>query len=226
MTRVLIVGSGAREHALAWKLQQSPAVTELYVAPGNPGTGSIACNVPVSATDISGLVRLVEEHDIELTVVGPEAPLALGLADALRERGRRVVGPNAAAARIESSKSFAKDLMLRAGVPTAAYAVFDDPTGALQHTEEAGYPLVIKADGLTAGKGVTICRNAIEAQVTILEMMAHGRFDEAGRRVVIEQYLEGPEISLIAFVDGARAVPLPAAQDHKRLGDGDTGPNT
>ncbi len=226
MTRVLIVGSGAREHALTWKLQQSPEVTELYVAPGNPGTESLARNIPVSATDVSALVRLVEEHDIELTVVGPEAPLALGLADALRARGRRVVGPNAAAARIESSKSFAKDLMRRAGVPTARYAIFDDLAGALQHAAQAVYPLVIKADGLTAGKGVTICQDMIEAQVTILEMMAHNRFDGAGRRVVIEQYLEGPEVSLIAFVDGERAVPLPAAQDHKRLGDGDTGPNT
>jgi phosphoribosylamine---glycine ligase len=226
MTRVLIVGSGGREHALAWKLRQSPGVSELLVAPGNPGTESIARNVPVSATDIAGLVDLVEERDIELTVVGPEAPLALGLADALRAHGRRVVGPNAAAARIESSKSFAKDLMLRAGVPTARYAIFDDMTDALQHAEQSAYPLVIKADGLTAGKGVTICRDAVEAQVTILEMMAHHRFDAAGRRIVIEQYLEGPEVSLIVFVDGERAIPLPAAQDHKRLGDGDTGPNT
>jgi phosphoribosylamine---glycine ligase len=226
MTRVLIVGSGGREHALAWKLRQSPDVSELLVAPGNPGTESIARNVPVSATDIGGLVDLVEERDIDLTVVGPEAPLALGLADALRGHGRRVVGPNAAAARIESSKSFAKDLMLRAGVPTARYAIFDDMTDALQHAEQSAYPLVIKADGLTAGKGVTICRDAVEAQVTILEMMAHDRFDAAGRRIVIEQYLEGPEISLIVFVDGERAIPLPVAQDHKRLGDGDTGPNT
>lgn len=226
MTRVLIVGSGAREHALVWKLEQSPGVTELFVAPGNPGTESIARTIPVAATDVLGLVHLVEKYDIELTVVGPEAPLALGLADELRARGRRVVGPDAAAAQIESSKSFAKDLMLRAGVPTARYAVFDDMAGALAHAEQATYPLVIKADGLTAGKGVTICQNAVEAQVTILEMMAHDRFDGAGRRVVIEQYLEGPEMSLIAFVDGERAVPLPAAQDHKRLGDGDTGPNT
>jgi len=166
MTRVLIVGSGGREHALAWKLRQSPDVSELLVAPGNPGTESIARNVPVSATDIAGLVDLVEERDIELTVVGPEAPLALGLADALRAHGRRVVGPDAAAARIESSKSFAKDLMLRAGVPTARYAIFDDMTDALQHAEQSAYPLVIKADGLTAGKGVTICRDAVEAQVT------------------------------------------------------------
>jgi phosphoribosylamine--glycine ligase len=226
MTRVLIVGSGAREHALAWKLRQSPSVSELYVAPGNPGTESIARNMPVSATDVSGVVDLVEELDIELTMIGPEAPLALGLADALRARGRRVVGPDAVAARIESSKSFAKDLMLRTGVPTAHYAVFDDMADALRHAEQAAYPLVIKADGLTAGKGVTICRDAVEAQVTILEMMAHDRFDGAGRRIVIEQYLEGPEVSLIVFVDGERAIPLPAAQDHKRLGDGDTGPNT
>jgi phosphoribosylamine---glycine ligase len=226
MTRVLIVGSGAREHALAWKLRQSLEVSELYAAPGNPGTASIARNMPVSATDVPALVRLVEECDIELTLVGPEAPLALGLADALRATGRRVVGPNAAAARIESSKSFAKELMLRSGVPTARHAVYDDMDDALRYVAAAEYPLVIKADGLTSGKGVTICRHAFEAQATILEMMAHGRFDGAGKRVVIEDYLEGQEVSLIAFVDGERAVPLPAAQDHKRLGEGDTGPNT
>jgi phosphoribosylamine---glycine ligase len=226
MTRVLIVGSGAREHALAWKLTQSPELSDLYVSPGNPGTASIARNIPVSATDVPGLVRLVEECDIDLTVVGPEAPLALGLADALRAKGRRVVGPDAAAARIEASKSFAKELMLRSGVPTAEYGVYDDLDEALQQVEAATYPLVIKADGLTSGKGVTICRDTLEARATILEMMAQGRFQDAGKRIVIEEYLEGPEVSLIALVDGERAVPLPAAQDHKRLADGDTGPNT
>ena len=226
MTRVLIVGSGAREHALAWKLDQSPGVTALYAAPGNPGIEAAARLLPVAVTDVPGLVGLVEKHDIDLTVVGPEAPLALGLADALRARGRRVVGPNAAAARIESSKSFAKALMLRSGVPTARYAVFDDLDEALRHADAAAYPLVIKADGLTAGKGVTICGDAFAARAPLLEMMAYGRFERAGQRVVIEEYLEGPEVSLIAFVDGQRAVPLPAAQDHKRLRDGDTGPNT
>ena len=226
MTRVLIVGGGAREHALAWKLDQSAGVTALYAAPGNPGIETVARLLPAAATDVPGLVDLVEEYDIDLTVVGPEAPLALGLADALRARGHRVVGPDAAAARIESSKSFAKDLMLRSGVPTARHAVFDDLDEALRHADAAAYPLVIKADGLTAGKGVTICGDAFAARATLLEMMAYGRFERAGQRVVIEEYLEGPEVSLIAFVDGRRAVPLPAAQDHKRLGDGDTGPNT
>lgn len=225
-TTLLIVGSGSREHALAWKLTQSPVVDRIYVAPGNAGTSAIAENVPVAATDLDGIVRLAGERDIDLTVVGPEAPLALGLADRLRAAGRAVAGPDMGAARIESSKSFAKSLMTRAGVPTAAYRVFDRPEEAIRYLARAEYPVVIKADGLAAGKGVTICAGPTEALKAVGAMMIEGIFGDAGRRVVIEEALRGPEISLLALVNGDQVVPLPVAQDHKRLGDGDTGPNT
>jgi phosphoribosylamine--glycine ligase len=226
MTSVLVVGSGGREHAFAWKLRQSPAVDRVYIAPGNAGTAREAENVPIAATDIPALVRFVAERDIMLTVVGPEAPLALGLADALRADGRLVVGPGAAAARIESSKSFAKDLMRRAGVATAPYRVFDRVEDARRYLARASYPLVVKADGLAAGKGVTVCSSRAEAEAAVDALMVARIHGDAGKRVVIEQALTGPEVSLLALVDGTRVVSLPAAQDHKRLGDGDTGPNT
>jgi len=226
MIGVLVVGSGAREHALAWKIAQSPRVDRLYVAPGNPGTAQVAINISLAATDIAGIRRFCTEHRISLVVIGPEAPLALGLADALRRQGQRVVGPDAAAARIESSKSFAKDLMWRAGVPTAQYAVFDELDAALDYADTAVYPLVVKADGLAAGKGVVICHAPAEARKALQMMMVDGIFGESGSRVVIEEMLCGSEVSLMALVDGEHAVPLPLAQDHKRLGDGDTGPNT
>lgn len=243
---LLIVGSGGREHALAWKLRQSPGVNRLYVAPGNAGTAASRFqasatieNVPIAATDIPGIARFVEENNIGLTVVGPEAPLAMGLADELRARGRRVVGPNAAAARIESSKSFAKEVMARAGVQTAAHAVFTDLDAALRHLDTVPYPVVIKADGLAAGKGVVICRDRPGAEAAVRSLMPAGRSQTAApattdgpaqsgqfQTIVIEEYLTGPEVSLLALIDGERAVALPLAQDHKRLGDGDTGPNT
>lgn len=224
---VLIVGSGAREHALLWKLRQSRAIEELLVAPGNAGTADIAENVPVTAADIDGLARLVEERDIGLTVVGPEAPLVLGLADRLRAAGRRVVGPSAAAALIEGSKAFAKDVMVRAGVPTARFATFTEPDSARRFlAHSATYPLVVKADGLAAGKGVWVCGDEREARAAVDAMMVSRRYGSAGARIVIEEGLQGPEISLIALVDGRRAVALPIAQDHKRLLDGDAGPNT
>jgi phosphoribosylamine--glycine ligase len=226
MKRVLIVGSGAREHALAWKLAQSPHISKLYVAPGNAGTKSVAENVPIAATDLVGICRFVESHGISLTVIGPEAPLGLGLADWLRARGRRVVGPDRAAARIETSKAFAKDVMLRAGVPTARYAVFEHSDDALSYVDDVPLPCVVKVDGLAAGKGVAMCFEREEARSAICAAMQDEQFGEAGRRVVIEEYLEGPEVSIMALVDGERAVPLAPAQDHKRLGDGDTGPNT
>ena len=226
MKSIVIVGSGAREHALAWKLRQSPDAGALYVAPGNAGTALLAENVAIAATDLPAIIRFVEERDVALTVVGPEAPLALGLADRLRLRGRRVVGPGAAAARIEASKSFAKQLMIQAGVPTAQYAVFDRPENALRHIARAHFPLVVKADGLAAGKGVSICRDEHEARAAITAVMVDGVHGPAGRRVVVEEALSGPEISLLALVDGERVVTLPVAQDHKRLGAGDTGPNT
>ena len=223
---VLIVGSGAREHALAWALRRSPDLGGLYVAPGNAGTPLLAENVPLATTDLAGIVRFAEERDSAVTVIGPEAPLALGLADRLRAVGRRVVGPSAAAARIECSKSFGKELMARAGVPTAAYRVFDRPDAAWRYLDDAYYPLVIKADGLAAGKGVAICRDAPEGRAAIQALMLDRVHGKAGRRVVVEEALSGPEVSLLALVDGERVAPLPVAQDHKRLGDGDTGPNT
>ncbi len=226
MIRVLVVGPGGREHALAWKIGQSPRVERLYVAPGNPGTAQVATNIPLAATDIAGICRFCTERRISLVIIGPEAPLALGLADALRRQGQRVVGPDAAAARIESSKSFAKDLMSRAGVPTAQYAVFDELTAARDYADTAAYPLVVKADGLAAGKGVVMCEAPADAHRALQMMMVDGIFGESGSRVVIEEMLCGAEVSLLALVDGERAVPLPLAQDHKRLGDGDTGPNT
>ncbi|MBV9282016.1 MAG: phosphoribosylamine--glycine ligase, partial [Chloroflexi bacterium] len=226
MKSLLIVGSGGREHALAWKLRQSAEVGRIYVAPGNAGTALVAENVSLAATDLSGIVRFVEERDVGLVVVGPEAPLALGLADRLRERGRRVVGPNAAAARIEASKSFAKEIMARAGVPTARFAVFDRADAALRHLKGAAYPLAVKADGLAAGKGVALCSDEEEARRTVRAFMIDRIHGRAGERLVVEEVLSGPEVSLLALVDGERVAPLPLAQDHKRLGDGDTGPNT
>lgn len=226
MLSVLIVGSGGREHALIWKLSQSPDIDRLYVAPGNAGTAMLAENIPISATDVPALVRFAVERDVGLTVIGPEAPLALGLADALRARGRSVVGPGAGAARIESSKSFAKSLMRRAGVPTAAYRVFDRADDALAYAARVQYPLVVKADGLAAGKGVAICRDLEEAHSVIRAFMIDRVHGAAGQRIVLEEALTGPEVSLLAFVDGERVFPLPLAQDHKRLCDGDRGPNT
>lgn len=226
MTSLLIVGAGAREHAFLWKLRQSPEVDRVFVAPGNAGTGRDGENVPLAAGDLPGIVRFVRERTIDLTVVGPEAPLALGLADALRAEGCLVVGPGAAAARIESSKSFAKDLLHRVGVPTAPYRVFDRPDDAVRFLARAHYPLVIKADGLAAGKGVALCADIAEARHVIESFMVDRVHGSAGQRVVIEDMLDGPEVSLLALVDGERVIPLPPAQDHKRLGEGDTGPNT
>jgi phosphoribosylamine--glycine ligase len=226
MRSVLVVGSGAREHALVWKLRQSPDIDRLYVAPGNAGTHLVAENVPASATDVEAITRLAEEKDVDLTVIGPEAPLARGLADRLREKGRAVVGPEARAARIESSKAFAKVVMQRAGVPTSRFAVFDEPTFAFRHLREASFPLVVKADGLAAGKGVVVCHDIREARAAIEAIMVDRIHGAAGERVVIEEALSGPEVSLLAFVDGRTVVPLPVAQDHKRLRDGDAGPNT
>ena len=226
MKSVLIIGSGAREHALAWKLRQSSDVGRLYVAPGNAGTRLLAENVPLSISDFEGIARFVQERDVALTVVGPEAPLALGLADRLRSIGRRVVGPSAAAARIEASKAFAKEIMARAGVPTAAHAVFDEPGEALRYVHTASLPCVVKADGLAAGKGVTVCADREEACAAVTALMRDGLHGDAGRRVIVEEALVGPEVSLLALVDGERVVTLPVAQDHKRLGDGDIGPNT
>ena len=225
--KLLVVGNGGREHAIAWKLAQSPRVDELLAAPGNGGTAGIARNVPVGAEDIDGLVALVERESIDLTVVGPEAPLAEGIVNRFDDAGLPVFGPAKAAARIESSKSFAKKLMLSNGVPTGAAEVFDDYEAARDYyVEHVGGPVVIKADGLAAGKGVIVCRAAEEAVTALHQQMVDRVFGAAGARVLVEELLEGPEVSAFCFVDGENVTTLAAACDYKRAGDGDTGVNT
>ncbi|MER2561902.1 MAG: phosphoribosylamine--glycine ligase [Myxococcaceae bacterium] len=219
--RVLVLGSGGREHALAWKLSQSPSLSALFVAPGNPGTEAIAPSLPVDPTRPSEVVELVKAHRIELVVVGPEAPLVAGVADALRAEGIPVFGPNAAAARIEGSKAFAKEIMLAAGVPTAGAHIFSDLEAAAKHAAGGG-PIVVKADGLAAGKGVVVADSGAEAAEAV---RALGKLP-AGQTVLLEERLSGPELSVMALCDGERAVLLPPSQDHKRLLDGDRGPNT
>ena len=226
--KVLVIGSGGREHALAWKLAQSPRVEEVLVAPGNAGTATEAkCrNVEVPATDIDGLLRLAADEDVGLTVVGPEAPLVAGVVDRFRDAGRRIFGPTAAAARLEGSKAFAKDFLARHGIPTAHYAVHTDVESALADVRGKGAPIVIKADGLAAGKGVIVATTIEEAEAAVRDMLAGNAFGDAGARVVIEEFLEGEEASFISIVDGTTALPMATSQDHKRVGDGDTGPNT
>ncbi|MBM3317449.1 MAG: phosphoribosylamine--glycine ligase [Candidatus Eisenbacteria bacterium] len=224
--RVLIVGGGGREHALGWAIRRSPLGAELHAMPGNPGLAGIAvCHPgdPLRAVDVGDLVSRL---GIDLVVVGPEAPLVAGLGDAIAARGVRVFGPSAAASRIEGSKIFAKELMRRHGIPTAAHRVFDDPESAFAAAREARYPLVIKADGLAAGKGALIAGDAPEARLAIEALMVERRFGEAGARIVFEEFLEGEEMSVFAIAAGERYRLLPATQDHKRAYDGDQGPNT
>ncbi len=221
--KLLVVGNGAREHALAWKLAQSPKVQRVYVAPGNGGTvgDSTLINVPI--TDLAALADFAAQEKIGLTVVGPEAPLAAGVVDLFRSRGLRIFGPTRAAAQLESSKAFAKDFMQRHGIPTAHYAVFTDAPAAHAHVDKHGAPIVIKADGLAAGKGVVVAMTAKEAHAAIDFMLA----DHSGQsRVVIEEFMAGEEASFIVVADGKHALALATSQDHKRIGDGDTGPNT
>ena len=224
--KVLVVGSGAREHAIVWKLRQSPQLKELLVAPGNAGTARIARNVPMSAEDVDGLLRLAREEGVDLTVVGPEAPLAAGIADRFQDAGLAVFGPTQAAARIETSKSFAKDLMLRHGVPTGKAVAFNDYERARRHVERSDIPVVVKADGLAAGKGVVVAETREAALEALRRQMVDREFGPAGERVLIEELLQGPEFSVFAFTDGVHVSPLLAACDYKRVGDGDTGPNT
>lgn len=224
---VLIVGGGGREHALAWKAVQSRHIDELHVAPGNPGIGRFAwCHPDVKATDVAGQVDLARRLGVDLVIVGPEDPLAAGLVDALTDAGIRAFGPTAAAARIEASKAFAKEVMAAAGVPTAAHAVFSEYEPALAYLEAHPGPIVIKADGLAAGKGVQVCADLAEARQALRTAMLDRAFAAAGSRVVIEEYLEGEEVSVLAFSDGRTVKQMVAAQDHKRLGDEDSGPNT
>jgi phosphoribosylamine--glycine ligase len=227
--RVLIVGGGGREHALAWKVAQSPRLERLYLAPGNAGTAALGTNLPLRADDADGLVAFTTAEPIDLVLIGPEAPLAAGLADALRAAGRRVFGPSQAAAQIEASESFAKDFMRRHRIPTAASATFTDFYDAVGHLltvdfEQGG--VVVKASGLAAGKGVVVAGCADDAEAALRAMMLDREFGAAGEAVVIEERLDGEEVSLLAFTDGITVRPMPPAQDHKRLLAGDLGPNT
>ncbi|HYU10530.1 MAG TPA: phosphoribosylamine--glycine ligase [Gemmatimonadales bacterium] len=223
--RVLVVGGGGREHALCWALRRDASDTDIFAAPGNPGTATLASNLPISATAIDDLVAAVQQHDIDITIVGPEAPLAAGLVDRLRDGGHAVFGPTAAAARVESSKAYAKEVMRRAGVRTAASATFVGMGPALEYIGDHAEPLVVKASGLAAGKGAVVCQTRIEA-ANVVRAMLDGSLGDAGREVLVEEFLEGEELSVLALTDGERIVMLPPAQDHKRLGEGDTGPNT
>jgi phosphoribosylamine--glycine ligase len=224
--KVLLVGGGGREHALAWKIAQSPLADEIVAAPGNAGIAQLARCVDVSAEDVDGVVRLAREEEVGLAVVGPEAPLALGLVDRLGEKGITAFGPTRAAARIESSKSFAKDVMHRAGIPTARSVTTESPEEAVSAADEMGYPVVIKADGLAAGKGVVIAGDRTEAVAATEDALVRGRFGDSGARVLVEEHLEGEEASILAFVDGETSAVMVPSQDHKRARDGDRGPNT
>ncbi len=225
--KILVVGGGGREHALVWALSRElPAGGEIFAAPGNPGTAALASNIAVAANDVAGLVGVVDELGVDLTVVGPEAPLAAGLVDRLESRGRRVFGPRQDAARLEASKAYAKQVMDRAGVPTAASETFTELQPALDYIAAHAEPLVVKASGLAAGKGAIVCQTRPEASAAVESMLAEDRFGEAGRTVVVESFLEGEECSVLAITDGKHLELLPVSQDHKRLEEGDTGPNT
>ncbi|MEO8295943.1 MAG: phosphoribosylamine--glycine ligase [Gemmatimonadota bacterium] len=223
---ILIVGSGGREHALLWAFKREAPEATFFTAPGNPGTAQLGTNLPIAATDIESLVTSAIDLRIDLTVIGPEVPLALGLADRLREHGRLVFGPGASAARIESSKAFAKQIMQRAGVPTAASQTFQRINEAMAYVDTHSEPLVVKASGLAAGKGAVVCATRSEARDAVRQMMQDRALGDAGGEVVIEDFMEGEELSLFAITNGEDSVLLPAAQDHKRLGEGDQGPNT
>lgn len=224
--RILVVGSGGREHALAWKLAQSPQVDQLFVAPGNGGTAEIAQNVPISGTDIPALIDFAKQNPIDLTVVGPEAPLVAGLVDAFDETGLRAFGPTKAAAQLEGSKAFSKRFMIEEGIPSGVGAIFHDYDAALAYLREQKAPIVVKASGLAAGKGVAVCMTMEEAEEALHKTMVERVFGAASDETLIEDCLAGEEASLLAFCDGQTVVPMIAARDYKRVGDGDAGPNT
>ncbi len=225
--KVLVVGKGGREHALVWKLAQSPKAEKVYCAPGNAGTAADGVNVPIEATDVDKLVRFAKKESIDLTVVGPEDVLALGIVDEFQKNGLRIFGPTREAARIESSKVFAKQLMRNADVPTAEFRICDHPDPARNYIQTREYPVVVKADGLTAGKGAIVCSTTEEALAAVQRIMVRDEFGRtAGRQIVIEKRLEGQEVSILALVSGRTIVPLQATQDHKQALDGDKGPNT
>jgi phosphoribosylamine--glycine ligase len=226
--KVLVIGGGGREHALAWKAAQSARVDVVYVAPGNAGTAREAKleNVAIGAEDLDGLLRFAQEQAIDLTIVGPEAPLVAGVVDRFQAAGLRCFGPSQAAAQLEGSKAFTKDFLARHHIPTAAYQTFTEIEPALAYLKAQGAPIVIKADGLAAGKGVIVAMTEAEADAAIRDMLAGNAFGQAGHRVVIEEFLEGEEASFIVMVDGKNILPMATSQDHKRVGDGDSGPNT
>ena len=224
--KILVIGSGGREHALAWKLLQSPKVSQVYVAPGNGGTALEDGLVNVPLTAIPSLVKFARREDVALTVVGPEAPLAAGVVDAFRAAGLKIFGPTQAAAQLESSKDFAKQFMARHGIPTAAFCTFTDAAAAHTYIDQQGAPIVVKADGLAAGKGVVVASTLEEAHAAVDNMLSGNAMGEAGHRVVIEECLLGEEASFIVMVDGTHVLALASSQDHKRLQDGDQGPNT
>jgi phosphoribosylamine--glycine ligase len=224
--KVLVVGGGGREHALCWKLRQSPLLTELYCAPGNPGIARVADLVPIAVDEVQRLADFATEMKIDLTVVGPELPLTLGLVDELTARGLPAFGPTARAAELEGSKTFSKELMVRHGIPTAPFAVVHDAAQAREARGRFGWPVVLKADGLAAGKGVVIAADAAEYDAAVRDLFEDRRFGTSGDRAVVEAFLEGEEVSFMALSDGERVLPLATAKDYKRIGDGDTGPNT
>ncbi|BAN94847.1 phosphoribosylamine/glycine ligase [Plautia stali symbiont] len=226
--KILVIGNGGREHALAWKAAQSPLAETVFVAPGNAGTALEPAlqNVAISATDIPALLAFAQQENIDLTIVGPEAPLVIGVVDAFRAAGLKIFGPTQAAAQLEGSKAFTKDFLARQQIPTAEYQNFTDVEPALAYLREKGAPIVIKADGLAAGKGVIVAMTLAEAEAAVQDMLAGNAFGDAGHRIVIEEFLNGEEASFIVMVDGDNVLPMATSQDHKRVGDGDTGPNT
>lgn len=224
--KVFVIGSGGREHALAWKLSQSPKIDKLYCVPGNPGMAEIAECVDISADKLEELRDFALKQQVDITVVGPDDCLAAGVVDVFQKAGLKIFGPTQKAARIESSKAYAKKLMMKCGIPTAQYAEFEDHQKALDYLKDQKYPLVIKADGLALGKGVVICQTSEEAQSALKAMMVDASFGKAGSKVIVEEFLQGQEVSIHAFCDGRSAKLFPAAQDHKAAYDGDQGPNT
>jgi len=225
---ILVIGSGGREHALAWKAAQSPEADTVFVAPGNAGTAREpgVKNISIDVLDLEGLAKFATENNVGLTIVGPEAPLVAGIVDLFEERGLRVFGPSAGAAQLEGSKAFTKDFLARQNIPSAAYGNFTDVDEALAYVRKQGAPIVVKADGLAAGKGVIVAMTLEEAENAVRDMLAGNAFGDAGSRVVVEEFLDGEEASFIVMVDGEHVLPMATSQDHKRVGDGDTGPNT
>jgi phosphoribosylamine--glycine ligase len=224
--KILVVGGGGREHALVWKIAQSPKVSKIYCAPGNAGIGELAECLPIKADDIAGLLKFAETAQIDLTVVGPEDALTKGIVDTFEKKGLQIFGPRKKAAILEASKDFSKELMVKYHIPTATFQSFTDPSQALAHLDKVGVPIVVKADGLAAGKGVMICRTKAEAKAAIELIMRDKAFGEAGNKILLEECLVGEEASFLAFTDGKTVVPMPSSQDHKAIYDNDQGPNT